>query len=69
MNIRRADIVEDTGASMCPEVDIGQVEGGFVMGLGMWTSEEIKYDPETGRILNFDTWVGFNFFVFQQVGL
>ena len=61
--------MEDTGASMCPEVDIGQVEGGFVMGLGMWTSEEIKYDPETGRILNFDTWVGFNFFVFQQVGL
>ena len=38
MNIRKADLVEDTGASMSPEVDIGQVEGGFVMGLGMWTS-------------------------------
>lgn len=42
MTIRRADLVEDTGTSISPEVDIGQVEGGYIMGLGLWTTEMIK---------------------------
>lgn len=57
LNIRRADIVEDTGVATCPEVDVGQVEGGVVMALGMYTTEEVKYEPQSGRILNYDTWV------------
>jgi xanthine dehydrogenase/oxidase len=38
-------------------VDIGQVEGAFVMGLGLWTSEEVKHDPTTGDLLTKNTWV------------
>lgn len=57
MNIRRADLIEDTGSSISPEVDVGQVEGGYIMGLGMWTTEKIKHDPITGKLLTNDTWV------------
>jgi len=39
------------------QVDLGQVEGAFVMGLGLWLTEEIQYNPTTGRMLNFDSWV------------
>ncbi len=38
-------------------MDIGQVEGAFVMGLGLWTSEEVKHDPITGDLLTKNTWV------------
>jgi len=48
--------VEDAGQSINPLVDIGQVEGAFVMGIGLWTSERVVYDPETGRKLSAGTW-------------
>ena len=48
--------MEFLGVSINPEVDLGQIEGAFVMGLGLWTSEEIKFDPATGRLLTRDTW-------------
>lgn len=56
MKINRVDILEDTGTSVNPEVDVGQVEGAFVMSLGMWLTEQMRYDPETGRLLTHDTW-------------
>merc|ERR1711962_1767715 len=56
MRIVRADILEDAGLSTSPIVDIGQVEGAFVTGLGLWTSEEIKYHPVTGQLLTMNTW-------------
>lgn len=59
-NVRRVDIVQDVGDSPSPEIDVGQIEGGFVMSLGLWTSEELKYDPETGRLVTYDTWVSRN---------
>ena len=37
MRIVRADLLEDAGLSTSPIVDIGQVEGAFVTGLGLWT--------------------------------
>jgi xanthine dehydrogenase/oxidase len=46
----------DTGASLNPEIDIGQIEGAFMFGLGLWLQEDIIFDDKNGRILNFDTW-------------
>ena len=60
----RTDIIEDTGSSLSPEIDIGQIEGAFIFGLGLWTSEEIKFHPTTGKILTFDTWVRCLFAIF-----
>ena len=50
-------MIEDTGSSLSPNIDVGQIEGAFIFGLGLWTSEEIKFHPKTGKILTFDTWV------------
>lgn len=46
----RVDIVHDVGDSLNPGVDRGQIEGGFVQGLGWLTSEELKWDAQ-GRLL------------------
>ncbi|XP_075719550.1 xanthine dehydrogenase/oxidase [Rhinoderma darwinii] len=42
----RTDIVMDVGTSLNPAIDIGQVEGAFVQGLGLFTMEELKYSPD-----------------------
>ncbi len=47
----RTDIIHDVGDSINPAIDIGQVEGGYVQGLGWLTSEELKWDA-TGRLLS-----------------
>ncbi|MCY4228416.1 MAG: xanthine dehydrogenase molybdopterin binding subunit [Gammaproteobacteria bacterium] len=47
----RTDIIHDVGDSINPAIDIGQVEGGFIQGLGWLTSEELKWDS-TGRLLS-----------------
>ncbi|XP_060646392.1 LOW QUALITY PROTEIN: uncharacterized protein LOC132784651 [Drosophila nasuta] len=54
--VNRADILEDTGESLNPNVDIGQIEGAFMMGLGYWTSEQIVVDKQTGECLTNRTW-------------
>ncbi|XP_076639451.1 xanthine dehydrogenase/oxidase isoform X2 [Colletes latitarsis] len=54
--IRRVDLMEDAGISMNPELDLGQIEGAFVMGLGFWTSEDLMYDPKSGQLTNYRTW-------------
>ncbi|XP_004628658.2 aldehyde oxidase 4 [Octodon degus] len=42
----RADIFMDAAFSINPAVDIGQIEGAFVQGMGLYTTEELKYSPE-----------------------
>ena len=48
--VRRVDIVHDVGDSLNPGVDRGQIEGGFVQGMGWLTREELRWDQE-GRLL------------------
>lgn len=47
----RVDIIHDVGNSINPAVDIGQVEGGFIQGVGWLTSEELQWDSR-GRLLS-----------------
>ncbi|KYO33619.1 hypothetical protein Y1Q_0008773 [Alligator mississippiensis] len=42
----RTDLVMDACFSINPAVDIGQIEGGFIQGVGLFTMEEIKVSPE-----------------------
>jgi xanthine dehydrogenase large subunit len=50
MKVERVDILHDVGRSLNPAIDIGQIEGGFVQGMGWLTSEELVFD-ENGRLL------------------
>lgn len=47
--VLRVDIVQDVGESVSPLIDRGQVEGGFIQGLGWLTIEELVWD-DTGRL-------------------
>ena len=49
MKVDRVDILHDVGRSLNPGLDIGQVEGGFVQGMGWLTTEELVFDAE-GRL-------------------
>ena len=46
----RADILHDVGRSLNPAIDLGQVEGGFIQGMGWLTTEELWWD-ESGRLM------------------
>ncbi|MBJ3762362.1 molybdopterin-dependent oxidoreductase [Maribius pontilimi] len=45
----RVDILHDAGRSLNPALDIGQIEGGFVQGVGWLTTEELVWD-DAGRL-------------------
>ena len=49
MKVTRADILHDVGKSLNPAIDLGQIEGGFVQGMGWLTTEELVYDAQ-GRL-------------------
>ncbi|MBL8954950.1 MAG: xanthine dehydrogenase molybdopterin binding subunit [Myxococcaceae bacterium] len=44
--LRRVDILHDVGASLVPTIDRGQVEGGFIQGVGWLTCEEVLFDDK-----------------------
>ena len=47
--VLRADILQDCGKSLNPAIDLGQIEGAFVQGMGWVTMEELWWD-DTGRL-------------------
>jgi len=49
MTVDRVDILHDVGHSLNPAIDIGQIEGGFVQGMGWLTTEELWWD-DAGRL-------------------
>lgn len=57
--ILSADLVYDMGWSLNPAIDIGQVEGAFIQGVGYVTSELLVFEPEgeeKGRLNTLNTW-------------
>jgi len=44
------DILHDVGRSLNPAIDMGQIEGGFIQGMGWLTTEELVFDAR-GRLL------------------
>jgi len=46
----RADLLHDVGSSLLEKIDRGQIEGGFVQGMGWLTCEELRWD-DGGRLL------------------
>lgn len=47
----RVDILHDVGNSLNPSIDRGQIEGGFIQGMGWLTSEEVVWNRE-GHLLS-----------------
>lgn len=50
MRVLRADALHDVGASLNPALDVGQVEGGFIQGMGWLTTEELWWKPD-GKLM------------------
>ncbi len=47
----RADVLHDVGRSLNPAIDIGQIEGAFIQGMGWLTMEELVWHPTSGALL------------------
>ena len=48
--VERVDIAHDAGSSLNPAVDLGQIEGGFVQGMGWLTTEELLWN-DNGELI------------------
>ena len=46
----RADLLHDVGRSLNPAIDIGQIEGAFIQGMGWLTMEELVWHPVSGKL-------------------
>ena len=47
----RVDILHDVGNSLNPAIDVGQIEGGFIQGMGWLTTEELAWNNE-GKLIS-----------------
>ncbi|KAF2203547.1 hypothetical protein GQ43DRAFT_478957 [Delitschia confertaspora ATCC 74209] len=48
--VRRTDLVMDVGHSINPAIDYGQIEGAFVQGMGLFTTEESLWNSSTSQL-------------------
>lgn len=55
VHVLAAEIVYDCGVSLNPAVDIGQIEGAFVMGQGYFLQEQVEYSS-SGSLKNIGSW-------------
>jgi xanthine dehydrogenase large subunit len=44
--VLRVELLQDCGRSLNPAIDLGQIEGAFVQGMGWLTSEELWWDAK-----------------------
>ena len=75
--VARVDILHDVGESLNPALDIGQIEGGYIQGMGWLTTEDLQWDDQGQLISNspanykiptaFDTPPVFNVSLFDEV--
>ncbi len=52
-SVMRADILHDVGNSLNPAIDIGQIEGAFIQGMGWLTTEDLKW-KDSGELASFN---------------
>jgi xanthine dehydrogenase large subunit len=48
-SLLRADLLHDVGKSLNPALDIGQIEGAYIQGMGWLTMEELWWQPADGK--------------------
>jgi xanthine dehydrogenase large subunit len=48
--LQAVHILQDAGVSLNPAIDIGQVEGAFIQGMGWLTNEELFWHPVSGKL-------------------
>jgi len=46
LTVLRTDLIMDVGDSLNPAIDVGQIEGAFMQGMGWRTLEEVKFSDE-----------------------
>lgn len=56
VHILSSELVYDCGSSLNPAIDIGQIEGAFVTGLGWFFHEKVEYASGTGMLKSIGTW-------------
>jgi xanthine dehydrogenase large subunit len=48
--LQQVHILQDAGTSLNPAIDIGQIEGAFIQGMGWLTTEELQWHPVSGQL-------------------
>jgi len=56
LEILSSYVYYDCGQSLNPDIDVGQIEGAFIMGVGYFFTEQTVYDDTTAKFLSTGTW-------------
>ena len=56
LEILSSFVYYDCGVSLNPDIDVGQIEGAFIMGVGFFFTEQVQYDDTTGVFQSTGTW-------------